>query len=353
LRKVHVITVGLSILDSLEEVSANLRNGAPRWSRRGAANALIVRTNDAPVPELVGRARDGEALGSDALRRISEGSGSATARRLGAFMDELHRGGDEGDWALCRISAELDGFVRQTRDDLEPHGLDGAALHDDDSVVFVMSNTEIGKYAGFWNIGLHTGGDFDRVHIVSLANLPASGGIQSGHVYGLVLDDLTESSIPEFVRELGRFGRLFSLALSGDEVEVVMHLSGGLKAALPYFLALGEWLRYRHAGGAVLRVSAWARHELSNKSVPLPIRFIHVSDSERDFLIALKRAVNAARKKEVDSKTLREALDSSEMKDGFMPLEGYAYTISLGGRRGEATYSITDIGSGLAEYCDG
>jgi len=259
------------------------------------------------------------------LQRVAHsGSSTLAEQHLALLFAAVHTDEENGqrDGKLSAVSAELAGYVAETASgSLRPH------LAAEDSVVFLSSDTTEGKAAAFWNAGLFVRGDFTSVEWVN-DGFSAPRPVKPGQVYIARVQDLTPSSVASFVQKLGSLARgLLNSIRLGAGRNMHLHLSGGLKAALPYFLAMGEWIASQG-----MPVTASALHEQSLTPVRLPVRKLHISDEEKAFIRGLDED--------------RPDLHTPE----FTRLAGYAYDSgqALGG--GVQAPKLTDLGCGLVRF---
>lgn len=161
--------------------------------------------------------------------------------------------------------------------------------HDGHAYVFIGTDTELGLRAGVL-IAAGTAGSADPPSVVRYVDDPdtedfRATAITPGDVYlcrvpGLDLakpDGMTDATW----RALGGIGHVIAESARRPphphRWRVVLHLSGGYKAMIPYLLAMGEAInsvfcdRELNPHGAEIR--AWALYEWSEGArVPLPVR---------------------------------------------------------------------------------
>ncbi|MFV0374577.1 MAG: hypothetical protein ACK5KK_10850, partial [Microbacterium sp.] len=250
----HVVTVGLSILDKLNR------------ARESGRDTVAVR-----VGHQVNEFLDGWDVGD--LTAENSAAALAWSTNTGAPEDDKLDGLQIGDLVAAIdsdeeqpgsdavrgrgwLSAELDGLrAYAEHDDLDL--LSPAA--DRDPSVLLASDSARGSAAALLNAGILAGGDWSRVCFGLDNGYPL---VADGRVHVVRLTDLKPDSVEGFVTGLGNFGQgLYWAAGRNNNVHplFVLHLSGGLKVALPFFLALGEWLRTTQEGMYRADAIAFAR----------------------------------------------------------------------------------------------
>lgn len=306
---IHVISVGLSVLDSLCDQD--------RLDRLGMSPDLI---------KAIGRARPHEALAHLGARPGGGQASAWLAGTLAAAADPLH------DPRSAEAFAALAGAVKPGQWDagisaeLETLGkVEGATmpLRAADTAVLVCTDTAPGLLAGAWNAAALAGGDLGRV-----SYLPDPRQ-RLGEVRGRVLlvrveglDARSERGFAEAMAGLGALARnLLDSPQVGDDDPVRFYLSGGFKAAIPYLIGLAEGVRSADPGR---EVNAYVRHETGRSgAIRLPLR-------------------------RMIARRVREELGYFDEQTGACDqvpeprlLEGYAY------ERVSGRYQLTPFGKGL------
>jgi len=134
--------------------------------------------------------------------------------------------------------------------------------------------------------------------------------------------DIANTDFTRAMRHLGELARILhdmsTMQVPPQEFE--FHLSGGYKAAMPYFLAVAEGMRSLYNG---TRVRANCMHENSDALIRVPLRFF--PDTFRSAMIA-------------ELTNVCEGLDPDTRG-----LEGYGYEFC----QSEVRFELTAIGHGL------
>lgn len=254
---VHFISVGVSLLDSLE---------AARERQELKGHAQLVRAI---------RDRRPQHLLADQLIATAEEASDWLARALtsapapfpadgpAGLLLETCAAVHPGLWA-AGLSAELDTFARAPGSSYP--------LHENDIAVLISSNTAVGLLAGLWNAAALVGGDLGRVCYLAEPGdplTPSRGRAVLLRIPGLDTGD--DSGFAEAMTGLGRFGRNLrdGKGISPDE-PFRFYLSGGFKAAIPYLIGLAEGLRSLDERRDV---SAWVLHDATRSAaIRLPLR---------------------------------------------------------------------------------
>ena len=309
---VHVISVGLSVLRSLEDED--------KLTELGQKRDLITAIRQAKPQDLLKEAaadKTGDAasdwLASVLARPDDPLRDQQAAERLAAATaaikpDQWHR----------RISAELGTFA----------AVQGGAiqLRKSDTAVLVCTDTAEDLLAGLWNATALTGGVLSRIRYL------AAPAAQLGKVRGAVLltrikqlDASSDSGFATAMRGLGTLGRgLLDAEDIGQKDPFSFYLSGGYKAAIPYLIGLAEGVR---SAGGDRAVDAYVLHESSekDKAIRLPLRRV------------IPESVSGE---------LSDFNDHTGICDTKIPeprvLEGYAYE-----REGKKRFKLTPFGEGL------
>lgn len=262
---VHVISVGLSIMESLARPSMC-------DPLAGARDLVSMISTAGPVRLLADhgigvRGSDGEAASAWlASALVPEGQPGRDELRA-AELGRRCAGAQPGRWP-SPVSAELDTFARTTSG--------GAQLRRSDMVVLISSDSADGLCAGLWNAAALTGGDLRRVRYL------AKPGEQLADVRGQAalvrvngLDAASEEGFRTAMTGLGLLGRqlLDTGGVQGTE-PFRFYLSGGFKAAIPYLIGFAEGLR---SLDPEREVTAYVLHETTTygpgtRTVPAPIR---------------------------------------------------------------------------------
>lgn len=358
-KSIHIITVGLSILGTFEDIKLSKRRGRVGASMGKAFGSDEEFSNSAlnPFPEfikeawkLVGSSVDvsdasfdkgtpGKQL-QDVLKALEEDAKivSKTSRRSSSRSPA-----EDVKWSRARVSAELEGFnaFKFSGKNSDPQRKLFPS-EDPDTIVLLVSDTDDHKekLAAFWNAGILVNGDFGRVTLVEEAFPQGESHPTVGHVYVFKMADL-DYEVTNFVESLGDFGGDFFFKFTKgvkDQRHYEFHLSGGFKAALPYFLALGEWMKSEFSDSGKEFVRAWAIHEDSpgREPVQLPLRRLPLHNhTER----ALVRDLAA------DKSGPYEA-------PRYPYLQGYAYEnmVPTNDPGNKVTAKITKLGRGYARF---
>ncbi|MGH3119532.1 MAG: hypothetical protein ACRDND_00675 [Streptosporangiaceae bacterium] len=254
---VHVISVGVSVLEHLKEPGSYLQ-AKPRLAReieRFEPWALLAKAD---------AHRHGEAASGwlASAFGVDSGHDPVTAKRLAEVVNAVR----PGQWP-DEFSAELETF-RRAHDARRP-------LPDSDIAVLVCSDTPEGLLAGMWNATALAGGELGGVrYLADPASVPP--GLQGKAVFVRVpgLDAGREEGFRRAMRGLGVFGRnLLDSGQVGDEEPFRFYLSGGFKAAIPYLIGLAEGLASLPEAGPV---EAYVLHDSGREYPPisLPLRRI-------------------------------------------------------------------------------
>ncbi len=255
---VHVISVGLSLLESLKDpgrlaelnqsielIKSITREAPQNLLKEAGADS----TGDTASTWLAG------ALAGQADPHRDQRSADRLAASISALKPE--------QWK-ARISAELGTFA----------AVQGGAiqLRAADTAVLVCTDTAEDLLAGLWNAIALSGGVMQRIR-----HLPEPTA-QLGAVRGTVLltrirhlDASSDSGFAKAMRGLGTLGRgLLDAQDVGTKDSFRFYLSGGYKAAIPYLIGLAEGVR---SEGDDREVDAFVLHETSEgKAIRLPLR---------------------------------------------------------------------------------
>ncbi len=325
---VHLISVGLSMLDALADPSQKL-TGKPD----------LIGAIDREQPfrlfeaEGIGEDRDAAnkwlagALGADG----APGHNAASAARLRELATAIR----PDLWPLD-MSAETATFDRVPGTSFP--------LRSTDIAVLICTDTPRGLLAGVWNALVLTDADLTRIRY-----LPEPGG-QLGDIKGHAvlarvpsMDAADETGFRRAMAGLGLLARrIFESGQLVKGEEFRFYLSGGFKAAIPYLIGLAEAVRsidkqrLRDLGvehvmpdDGPYPVQAFVLHETAGPKAP-PIR------------LPLRRLVAAAVRQEL---TGYDQAGRRTGRPGSGLLDGYAYEVS--GRPGKETCQLTAFGEGL------
>jgi hypothetical protein len=303
---VHVISVGLSILDALSDPRRTFRD-VPEQS------GAVRQEEPGRLLEKAGVRGDKNKATGWLEQALAPGSDSEAAGQLAAVVKVVRP-----DRWPSEISAEITTFA----------GMPGARrpLHIGDIAVLVCSDTPDGLLAGIWNAAVLAGADLSRIGYLTEPGGPfgaARGRVLMVRVPGLDAGD--ERGFRAAMAGLGMLGR--NLLRSGElrEGEAFrFYLSGGFKAAIPYLIGLAEGLRSVDLSHPV---DAFVQHETAGPGVP-PIR------------LPLRRFIAAQVEEEL------AGYDDSGVRSGVPGvalLAGYAYEVSGNGKN----CTLSAFGAGL------
>ncbi len=339
---VHVITVGLSILDSLTDTRTRAGESlepfgvnAKESLHQGIINiaATVAQPSQMYANNCwgaVGTALEGNQNRSHPMGQLR--------LLLNAMNDDDAETDEERKSHVHLASAELQGFWLGNGKSLKPRK--------GDSVVFLASDSTSGKIAAFWNAGLLLKGDFRTVRRIDSPSSAVQQAFEADTCYIVKVPNLNAQKIADFVVGLGEFARWLSLSLrlnsSADSRTVKLHLSGGFKIALPYFLAMGEWIISELPEESAKQVSAHATHIDSEEHyVELPLRRISQHSNRSRVQQELEMIIRIA-----DSNN-----DKVELIPPTQSLAGYAYqVIDWHSDRQNFAIRITTLGKGYAEF---
>jgi hypothetical protein len=342
---VHVISVGLSVFDALNDPYASDEDGRPKFRFPKDADHAI---NRAKPRELLKRAGIGEKNNGEASDwLIAAFDGGDSSER--AELDTLTARVRPGEWPL-NMSAEIETFGHVQRASGSPSSADAAGfpLSEEDIAVLVCSDTPAGLLAGMWNALAIVGGDLGRVRYVPdvFADKPPLAKLH-GHVVLARVTGLDASDTQGFEKAMGGLGvlarHLFASGSLRQAEEFRFYLSGGYKAAIPYLIGMAEAIRsvdrtcLEQLGKPELvlgndrrwPVKAFMLHEAAPAGA-LPIE------------LPLRRLVARAVRKEL---TEWQAGKRVGIPDHGL-LEGYAYEVGPG-PKGQEPCELTPFGEGL------
>jgi hypothetical protein len=326
---VHLISVGLSVLDALADPYTKLAADEDAISAIGRERPHRLLEEEGIGDDE--RDAAGDWLAAALAAEGAPGRNLAHARRL----REVSAAVRPDRWPPG-MSAEIDTFGRDRRA--------GIPLRASDIAILICSDTPRGLLAGVWNALALTDAGFSRVRYVPEPG-PSAGELR-GHalvvrVPGMDAGD--EAGFRQAMRGLGLLARyVFQSGQLAKGEEFRFYLSGGFKAAIPYLIGLAEAVRsidrerLRQLGAEKLMpddgrypVQAFVLHDTAGPRAS-PIR------------LPLRR---------LDAEAVRYEL-SGFNRDGFRHgkpdgalLNGYAYEAE--GRPGRESCKLTAFGAGL------
>lgn len=306
---VHVISVGDSVLDHLEDARCYVKD-------EGLADK--IEDNE---PWLLLKRADAHHSGEEASRWLASAfappDDPAHSAQAAIMLKDQAEAVSPELWSAS-LSAELSTFA-QVPEVRYP-------LSRKDTAILICSDTVRGQLAGLWNAAVLAGGDLARVRYSS-----APGEVPSdlrGHARFVRVPGLeagTDAGFREAMRGLGALGRtlLDSGGIGADE-PFRFHLSGGFKASVPYLIGLAEGLR---SLDFERDIEAYVLHEFTMSSaIRLPLRRLRPGPVRR----------------ELDSFGNTGICDDRP-EPGL--LEGYAYDYDRDARK----WRLTAFGDGLCE----
>lgn len=260
---------------------------------------------------------------ADLFQGLSAGDGDRRSRAA-----EAVRAGEVAEWP-GDASAES-GTISACCDE--------ARVRPRDAVVLLLTDTVEGMLSGFW-VAAHlleaTNQDaFEDLRFLddvptSDVDLDAQAFHARGHVLAVRVRDL-QMTHPDDARlamhRLGLVGRLVHRSLAEHE-DVIVHLSGGYKATLPFLLGIAEGLHSLLPGERGPRVRAVVAHEDGRgRTIAVPLRRLDLD--------AVRRELGG--------------FDANKTRTRPEPeyLAGYAYD-ALPGTRGRDRWELTPYGAGL------
>jgi hypothetical protein len=309
--RVHLVTVGDSILKHLEETRR--QRAIERIWRSREATSRFSPHEPADVARLFELLATGDVNVVDTVEDMSAAAGMAEWR------------------STC--SAETASLAAVT-------GRGEAGV--EDAVILLSSDSGRGLLAAMWVALFMVGGVTGVARLRTLSETEPEPGAGAAiltpglvHLARLPGLDLRGPDDPSLAMErLGDIGRQLVDAVDavesdGDGHDVVVHLSGGYKATVPYVLCLAEGLRSaRLHGGGRLALEAWLTHEdfvgddHAPKKIPVPVRRMNWAIIQEDL------------------RPFRDADSTTDDRRG-KTLEGLAFEES-GGR-----WVLTPFGRGL------
>jgi hypothetical protein len=328
---VHVISVGLSVLDALADPEDKF----------------------AGKPDLVGAIRrhvPGELLESagvgDRDRRGASDWLAAALRTAGSaprsVLLEAASAVRPGEWPL-RVSAEVETFGR-----VQSTG--GFSLSAGDIALLVCSDTPPGLLAGVWNALALTGGDLNAVRYVPGLGPGDSLGDLRGRAVLVRVARLDARDVSGFrdamsglcllARQLFASGSLQKTQAGPEEFR--FYLSGGFKAAVPYLVGLAEAVR------SVDRdcLAKLGAGDLAPASGMYPVRAFMLHEAAIPGTPPLELPLRRLVARVVRSELAGFDNGRRTGKPATTILEGYAYEVT-GGGPGTETCELTPFGAGL------
>lgn len=332
---VHVISVGLSVLEALAEPEKKF----------GGKDDLVGAIRAARPCELLEDAGIGDrdrGAASDWVAAALSAEDSGPRRALAEAVDAVH----PGEWPR-HVSAETDTFGRvQSRGGFSPGGGDKA--------VFICSDTPAGLLAGVWNALAIAGGDLRLPRYIADAKQDIPLGELKGRavlVRVTGMDARNNAGFNEAMDALGMLARRLFRSGSLDKAEEFrFYLSGGFKAAIPYLVGMAEAIRSVDAQSLA---DLGAAH-LMPKPGPYPVKAYMLHEAA--MLCEAAREASDAPPIELPLRRIVASVVRSELsryKDGHRTgkpvpaiLDGYAYDVT-GGRPGAEDCELTPFGAGL------
>jgi hypothetical protein len=319
---VHLISVGLSMLDALREPDAKL----------GDEPDLIAMIDRYRPHEMLTADRDREAASewlAGALAAPGEpGRNEADADRLREVSEAVR----PEKWPRT-ISAEVETFDR-VEDTRFP-------LSEEDIAILICSDTPLGLLAGVWNALALTDGDLDRVRYLPEPGAPLVGA--RGCAVLARIRGMDAGSPTGFQQAMGGLGllarRVFRYGQLEKAEEFRFYLSGGFKAAIPYLIGLAEAVR--SVDESVLR-ALHVEHVVPDRW-PYPVKAFVLHETAGpgtpSIQLPLRTLIAAAIRDELADFDARGRFRGDLRRD---LLYGYAYE-----RVGAKEYEITAFGAGL------
>jgi hypothetical protein len=309
---IHLVTVGNSIRDNL---AAALSSDGDLVAEEGDRLQL----------------RDAELLGLDPMDRkaihgfLADLSTKESLRsraekawnRLGAFGKEGRSG-----WKT-QISAESTSLsVDRGRVRIGP----------EDLIVFLSSDTSSGLLSAFWN-AIHVAGSPDPLSHIDFAgpgSFLTSRALPRVRIQVITgLDLKRPDRVNEAMRNLAEFAaNILEMWRPEPRREIVIHLSGGYKATIPFLIGIAEGMRSLRDDPATVRALVVHEDSLNNgtaAAVPIPLRRFKASTMRNEL------------------RSFQEAGDyvPQENLSGSDALLGYAYDATNDGK-----YTLTAFGHG-------
>jgi hypothetical protein len=324
---VHVISVGLSVLDALSEPEEKF----------GDKYDLMRAIRDVAPWALMDAAGIGDRDRDEASDWVTALSAEDSAPRR-ALLDAVAAVRPK-EWPL-NLSAEIETFGRV-------QGRGGFSLSAGDKAIFICSDTPAGLLAGVWNALAVAGGDLDRVRYAPDPGSPL--GEVRGRAVLVRVTGMDARNNAEFVQAMAGLGllarHLFSSGSLSTAEDFQFYLSGGYKAAIPYLIGMAEAVR----SVDVQCLGSLGVADLMPKSGPYPVKAYVLHETARGtpdtapIELPLRRIVASVVRSEL-----------SRYKDGHRTgkpvpaiLDGYAYDIT-DGKPGAEDCELTPFGAGLS-----
>lgn len=335
---VHVISVGLSVLDALREPE----------DKFGGKYDLIGVIRDAGPCDLLRAAgidgRDHDRDRAEASKWVAAALSAEDSAPRHALLDAIAAVRLK-EWP-ADLSAEIETFRRV-------QGQDGFSLSAGDKAVFICSDTSAGLLAGVWN-ALAIAGDISLLSYVPDAKADSPLGEIRGRAVLVRVTGMDARNSAGFTNAMTGLGllarRLFASGGLDKAEEFRFYLSGGYKAAIPYLVGMAEAVRSVDTRSLA---DIGAAH-LAPKSGPYPVKAYVLHEKARDtpgtpdtppIELPLRRIV---------ADVIRTELTG--YRDGRrtgMPvpaiLDGYAYEVDHDGRdKKTRELNLTPFGAGLS-----
>jgi hypothetical protein len=320
---IHLITVGNSIRTKLAERFSTEPDLASGKDLHDAA--LLGLEDPDPDPDEVA-----EFLSLVASRDDTDGVRTARATAESAWHRLQAFGGGEASGWESTISAESSSLIADNENGWH-------SVTDRDLFVLLTSQTSDGMLAAFWN-ALHLAGSHDPLSLLDFGGVgEVANGLSERHRVRIQvirhLDLRNPQRFPDAMRHLAQFARA-ALVERGAGENVVVHLSGGYKATIPFLIGIAEGMRSVQIPerSPVANVRAVVVHEDSfadgrPEGVPIPLRTL-VEDDLRTELAPFHEG--------------RARISTLE---GSTSLLGYAYVEEASG-----WYKLTEFGHGLRVF---
>ncbi|WP_017559364.1 hypothetical protein [Nocardiopsis baichengensis] len=343
---IHILPVGVSLRENLAKADPDPDRRESLLTRedRGVVRALVDPREKDPFSlrsRLYPNSDDKEQARAEVSTALNDPAGSGLEDQVKRFRPDL--------WTQ-RISAEMTAITRFAEGKPKRQGLfktrTATKLRRGDTAVLAGTDTAAGLISALWNGLALADGDARRVGLLDVKS-GARTGAQDAAVLIAPVPGLDASSAEEFtdaMSHLGVLGKRLIREVCGAGGDYVFHLSGGYKAALPYFIGLAEGMRgltdmadEEHPLGLVSSVQAHILHEeTAEKLISVPLRRLAWQTVRAELANVDKDKPRAAGRR----RTMRPG-------NGHGTLYGYAYE-STTGRPQENLY-LTPFGEGLLE----
>jgi hypothetical protein len=322
---VHLITVGNSLRENRAE-HPRFRDVMAEGDFADADRLGITVDNDVD--------RAARATVDGLLRRLGgEGGPDAVAvalveeacRDLGAVSDN-----GANTWPAC-CSAESESLNSVTGRHTVSAG---------DLVVLLVSDTPVGLLSGLWN-AVHLAGPIDTFQRLDYAggDTKLEGLGARGRVRIQVVSDLDLARPGRFNEAMGRLGEIGCAVLRdlNHDEDILVHLSGGYKATIPFMIGIAEGMRSVSLGGlppASVRAVVVHRDSVEGhrrRPVDVPLRRLKEGDLRTEL-------------REFDASDRARCTTSGAVGRGNDALLGYAYDQT---EQGATVAELTPFGHGL------